>query len=340
MAKQLSETIGHLMIDLEGQSISDTEKELIQHPMVGGLILFTRNYESPAQIEELIKEVRHVANKELLIAVDHEGGRVQRFREGFTVLPAIAELARQDDAENVAFRHAWLMASELRAIDVDFSFAPVLDINYGMSSVIGDRAFHDKPEKIIQLAKAYIDGMAQAGMASTGKHFPGHGGVVEDSHTEMPIDKRLKEELFNQDIKPFSELMRSGLNAVMPAHVIYENVDKEPAGFSTYWLQTILREQLGFNGVIFTDDLSMQGAAVKGGYIERAEAAQAAGCDMLLACNNQEGAISILDHANLKMIDESSKRLMTMRGKNQYNREALLNSKDWSHAIETIETIC
>lgn len=328
--------IAPVMLDLEGLELSKEEVEILNHPLTGGVIFFTRNYESVEQLTVLVESVRNSTDKDLLIAVDHEGGRVQRFRTEFTELPAIASLANSDDPSQQAFSHAWLMAAEVRAMDIDFSFAPVLDINYGVSSVIGDRSFNRDPNVITTLAKEYIEGMREAGMASTGKHFPGHGAVVEDSHHEIPVDRRSKEEIWQEDIIPFAQLIKQGLDAVMPAHVIYEAVDKQPAGFSSYWLKQILREELKFDGVIFSDDLTMEGAAVAGDFASRAEAAMNAGCDMVLVCNNREGAIQVLDKSNIQQTNVSAKRLFRMQGKPFMNRSALLESKRWSDVVNKV----
>ena len=287
-----------LMLDLEGLQVSDVEKDLLSHPGTGGLILFTRNYQDRQQLAELIRQIRAV-RPEILIAVDQEGGRVQRFREGFVRLPPMAALgSRYDQAPQLAMAEASLlgelMASELTELDIDLSFAPVLDLDYGTSTVIGDRSFHGDADAMIALASAFIDGMSAAGMAATGKHFPGHGHVVADSHLELPVDPRPLAEIEAADLRPFVALAQK-LDGIMPAHVIYSAVENQTAGFSRYWLQTRLREQMGFRGVIFSDDLSMAGAHGVGGYAERARAALEAGCDMVLACNNRAGAEQVLD---------------------------------------------
>ena len=287
-----------LMLDLEGLQVSDVEKVLLSHPGTGGLILFTRNYQDRQQLAELVRQIRAV-RPEILIAVDQEGGRVQRFRDGFVRLPPMAALGRRyDQTPQLAMAEASLvgelMASELTELDIDLSFAPVLDLDYGTSTVIGDRSFHGDADAMIALAGAFIDGMSAAGMAATGKHFPGHGHVVADSHLELPVDPRPLAEIEAADLRPFVALAQK-LDGIMPAHVIYSAVENQTAGFSRYWLQTRLREQMGFRGVIFSDDLSMAGAHGVGGYAERARAALAAGCDMVLACNNRTGAEQVLD---------------------------------------------
>lgn len=287
-----------LMLDLEGLQVSDVEKDLLTHPGTGGLILFTRNYQDRQQLAELVRQIRAV-RPEILIAVDQEGGRVQRFRDGFVRLPPMAALGRRyDQSPQAAVEEAVLlgelMASELTELDIDLSFAPVLDLDYGTSTVIGDRSFHGDADAMISLAGAFIDGMSAAGMAATGKHFPGHGHVVADSHLELPVDPRPLAEIEAADLRPFVALAQK-LDGIMPAHVIYSAVENQTAGFSRYWLQTRLREQMGFRGVIFSDDLSMTGAHGVGGYPERARAALEAGCDMVLACNNRAGAEQVLD---------------------------------------------
>jgi len=331
--------IAALMLDLEDLELTGEEKELLRHPLTGGVILFTRNYNSPEQLELLVAAIREESGKEMLISVDHEGGRVQRFREGFTTLPAIATLCHQGDAKQVTFNHGWLMAAEVRAVGIDFSFAPVLDVDYGVSEVIGNRSFSRDPKIISALAIEYIKGMREAGMASTGKHFPGHGAVTEDSHHAIPVDNRSRDEIWDNDIIPFRDLIPEGLDAIMPAHVIFSEVDSKPAGFSSYWLQTVLRKDLNFDGVIFSDDLTMEGASVMGGYAERAEAAMDAGCDMILVCNNRAGAIEVIDKANINQSTESSNRLLRMRGKPFMNRSALLDTKKWSEAVEGLSAL-
>jgi len=328
--------IAPLMLDLHGIELSSEEKDLLQHPMTGGVIFFTRNYESIEQLSVLVEQVRLAANKPLLISVDHEGGRVQRFRSEFTQLPPIASLSDNSQPEKMSYSHGWLMAAEVRAMGIDFSFAPVLDINYGVSEVIGDRSFNEDPKVISLLAKEYIKGMREAGMASTGKHFPGHGAVTEDSHLEIPVDKRSREEIWQKDIVPFVALIEEGLDAVMPAHVIYSEVDDKPAGFSRYWLQQVLRDELNFEGVIFSDDLTMEGASVMGGYPERAEAAMEAGCDMVLVCNNRKGAIEVIDQARINQSEQSAQRLMRMQGQPFMNRSALLDTKRWAEVVDEI----
>jgi len=327
-------TLGPLMVDLEATVISPAEKELLLKPEVGGVILFTRNYESVEQITDLVEQIHRLRDPHLLVAVDHEGGRVQRFREGFTRIPAAATYAKVasenlDQARNLADKAGWLMAVELRACDIDFSFAPVLDLAHGLSGVIGDRAFHGKPQTVATLAYAFMHGMNRAGMQAVGKHFPGHGGVVEDSHVAMPVDHRELKALFESDIVPFQYMIENKLAAIMPAHVIYDHVDEKPAGYSAYWVQNILRHRLHFNGVIFSDDLSMEAACVAGGYGERAEAALQAGCDMALVCNHLEGAIEAAEYIKGYTNPTSALRLVRMHGKKPISWEKLKQDHEW-----------
>ena len=315
--------MGPLMLDVQGCELDAEEREILRHPTVGGVILFGRNYHDRSQLSALVKTIRQAANKPLLIAVDHEGGRVQRFRNGFSRIPPMGILHKAgNQAADLATECGWLMAAELLAHDIDLSFAPVLDLERG-SNVIGDRSFSSDPEQVIQLASAFIDGMHQAGMKATGKHFPGHGSVRADSHLESPRDNRSWEEIEATDLVPFRKLIPAGkLDAIMPAHVIYTELDDQPAGFSRFWLQEVLRGKYGFNGVIFSDDLTMEGAAVAGGYPERAQAALNAGCDMLLACNNRAGAVAILDGLQNPPASRAESLLST-------------NNGDWSRLTST-----
>ncbi|MGM0595126.1 MAG: beta-N-acetylhexosaminidase, partial [Pseudomonadota bacterium] len=258
-------SLGPVMLDLRGATLQDGEAELLRHPLVGGVILFSRNYENPEQLTALIDAIHAVRTPPLLVAVDHEGGRVQRFRQGFTRLPPMrrfGEIYERDRrrARQLAEQAGWVMASELRAVGVDFSFAPVLDLDYGVSAVIGDRAFHRSPEVVADLGAALMHGMQRAGMAAVGKHFPGHGAVTVDSHEAIPQDSRPLVDILAEDVRPYRSMIANGMAGVMPAHVIYTDVDPQPAGFSSYWLGEVLRSQLAFQGVIFSDDLNMEGA--------------------------------------------------------------------------------
>lgn len=309
--------IGSLMLDIQGTTLSSEDIELLQAPHVGGLILFSRNIESPQQVRALTDHIRQI-RPEILIAVDQEGGRVQRLRQGFSRLPAmgrLGELYRTEpqQALNLAELAGWLMATEVLAVGIDFSFAPVLDIN-DISDVIGDRAFADNPDDIIMLAGAFMRGMQSAGMATTGKHFPGHGSVKADTHHAPAVDERCYDEIFAKDMQSFIQLMPH-LDALMPAHVIYPQVDENPAGFSPFWIQEVLRKRLNFDGVLFSDDLSMQAACVAGNADARILAALNAGCDMGLVCNDRQAAIIALQglqQANIAMPNQT--RLEKMRG--------------------------
>jgi len=290
--------MGPVMLDIAGTTLTDEDRARLLHPLVFGVILFARNFSDPEQIANLCAELRGLRDPRLLIAVDHEGGRVQRFRSGFTALPPMAALGRiwdQDPQQGVAAARAVgvLIGAELAASGVDLSFTPVLDLDYGPSRAIGDRAFHRDPGAVANLAEALMAGLSERGMQAVGKHFPGHGFVAADSHLEIPVDNRLFGEIA-ADLIPYRRLIPLGLAAVMPAHVIYPEVDAAPAGFSSVWLQRILRKELGFQGVIFSDDLSMEGASVAGGIVQRAEAALGAGCDIVLVCNRPAAADELL----------------------------------------------
>lgn len=340
MQKKMS--LGPIMCDLRGLQLEADERDMLLHPQTGGVILFSRNYESPEQIAALTKSIHNLRQPHLLIAVDHEGGRVQRFREGFSLLPAcalIGQCGSISQSNTLAEQAGWLMASELLAVGIDLSFAPVLDVGGKISKVIGDRAFHVNPERVAQLARAYMRGMKDAGMAAVGKHYPGHGSVVEDSHVAIPYDERPFEDIKMHDLVPFERMIHAGLPGLMPAHVIYSKVDKLPAGFSSIWLKQILRKQFEFQGTIFSDDLSMAGAEVIGGYPERAETALNAGCDMVLVCNNQHGAIEILDEANINSNIESQSRLIRMHGHFGNSLNELRQTKLWKERSEAVANL-
>ncbi|MGD8576952.1 MAG: beta-N-acetylhexosaminidase [Thiohalophilus sp.] len=328
-------SLGPVMLDIEGTLLNEEDRELLLHPHVGGVILFSRNFDTIEQLQDLVREIHALRQPRLLVAVDHEGGRVQRFREGFSHIPPAGLFGRIYDQDHHRARMlsreaGWLMAIELRAVDIDFSFAPVLDLDYGVSEVIGDRAFHHKPEVVAELAHAFMQGMSDAGMAATGKHFPGHGAVAADSHKAIPVDSRDYHDIYNQDILPFRRMIRYGLEAIMPAHIIYDKVDSLPAGFSPTWLKQILRERLQFQGVIFSDDLDMEGASVAGErYSDRARTALEAGCDMVLVCNNREGAIDVLESLGEFEDPVAHLRLARMHGKGDIERQKLHASSQW-----------
>jgi beta-N-acetylhexosaminidase len=308
------------MLDLAGTELDADDRRRLLHPLTGGVILFSRNYRDPEQLAALTEEIHALRSPHLLIAVDHEGGRVQRFREGFTVPPPMRELGRVWDRHPTQARHlardvGFVLGAELRARGVDFSFAPVLDLDYGASSVIGDRAFHRDPQVVTELAHALMKGLQEAGMHAVGKHFPGHGHVAADSHLDVPVDEREYGDIEQTDLTPFRRMIGYGLPAIMPAHVIYPRVDAMPAGFSRVWLQDVLRGRLGFEGVIFSDDLSMEGARVAGDVIGRAHAALAAGCDMVLLCNKPDAADELIEGLDYPLPAISLARLARMHGR-------------------------
>ncbi len=298
--RRLKLPLGPVVLDPAGTALTDDDRRRLRHPAAGGVILFAHNFESPEQLLALTGEIAGLRQPELLIGVDHEGGRVQRFLLGFTAIPPMRRLGVLWDRDREAARRAaravgTVISAELGAHGVDFSFTPVLDLDYGSSAVIGHRAFHYDPNAVGALAAQLIEGLAGGGMAAVGKHFPGHGFAAADSHVAVPTDQRPSKDIFSKDLVPYRAAINAGLAAVMPAHVIYPQADAEPAGYSKYWLQGVLRGQLGFEGLIFSDDLSMEGASTAGGIPERAQAALAAGCDMVLLCQNPEGQDKLLD---------------------------------------------
>ncbi len=333
--------LGPAMVDVAGLELAADEAERLRHPQVGGVILFARNYASPLQLVRLVQAIRALRSPQLLVAVDHEGGRVQRFRHGFTPIPPMATLGRLWDGERARALEAargcgMVIARELQAHGVDFSFTPVLDVDHGESGVIGDRALHRDPEAIAQLAHALQSGLHDGGMASVGKHFPGHGYVRADSHLEVPVDERTFDEIAACDLVPFERLARSGMEAMMPAHVIYPQVDGQPAGFSRVWLQDILRERLGFDGLVFSDDLSMEGASTAGGPAERAQAALDAGCDMVLLCNDPKAQDALLAGLEARRLAPSlARRIEAMRG-GAVSDAALAASAEYLAAVESL----
>ncbi len=309
---------GRVVVDIAGTELTGDERTLLCHPEVGGMILFSRNFESRSQLRALTASVRALRKPGLLITVDHEGGRVQRFREGYTQLPAMHALGdayAKDGASGLELARAegFLLAAELLEDGVDLSFTPVLDLDFGRSAVIGNRAFSGDPGIVAAVAGALIKGLAEAGMASVGKHFPGHGWAEADSHVAIPVDERKRADMESLDLAPYRALIPKGLAAVMPAHVIYPQVDDRPAGFSHVWLKQILRERLGFDGLIFSDDLTMEGASVVGGVIDRARAALEAGCDMVLVCNHPDLARELVEGHRAGPVDPV--RMDRLRGR-------------------------
>jgi beta-N-acetylhexosaminidase len=334
--------LGPLMIDVAGHALDAEDRELLRHPAVGGLILFARNYAEPAQVEALVREAHALREPRLLVAVDHEGGRVQRFREGFSRVPPMRAFgAVWDEDQRAALRNAelagWLIGAELRAVGVDLAFAPVLDLDFGLSSVIGDRAFHAEADAVARLGAALSSGLKRAGMAATAKHFPGHGGIAADSHLELPVDPRPRADLEAADLVPFRRLIESGVPSVMMAHVVYPAVDALPASFSARWIQAELRGALDFRGAVFCDDLSMQGAAVIGDHAERARVALAAGCDMLPLCNDRAAASRVLDALRPAPDPARQLRLTRLHGRGAYaDRAELRASTEWREASAAV----
>ena len=336
--------LGPLMIDVAGLALDAIDREVLAHPLVGGVVLFSRNYADRTQLAALCAEIHALRNPPLLVAVDHEGGRVQRFRAGFTELPAMARLGEHyarapQSALALATELGWLMAAELRAVGVDFSFAPVLDLYTATSRVINERAFHAEPEIVARLAQACMRGIHAAGMAAVGKHFPGHGSVNADSHHELPIDRRPLSRIRHRDLVPFRLLCAAGIEAIMPAHVLFPQVDNVPVGYSARWLAEILRGELEFQGAIFSDDLSMSGAAIDSGHVERARRALAAGCDMCLLCNDRAAAVRVLHELEASPEPLSLVRLMRMHGRPALGELALAQSPRHAAAVRALATL-
>ena len=326
-------TLGPLMVDVAGLELTPEDRDVLRHPLVGSVILFTRNYATAEQLTRLVADIHAVRSPALIVAVDQEGGRVQRFRPEFSRLPPPRRIGHEFDLDPrnglaLARSMGWLMAAELRAHGVDLSFAPCVDLDYGVSEVIGDRAFHAKPEAVAQLALAYMQGMKDAGMSATAKHFPGHGAVVADSHQSLPVDRRGWEELDN-DVLPYRRLIANGLHGVMVAHVLFPAVAPEPASLSRRWVQNALREELRFNGAVFTDDLSMGGAAEYGDIVVRAQAALSAGCDVLPVCNDRPAVAKLLAELDHEIDPSAHLRLVRMRGRAAPEREELLAGSAW-----------
>ena len=334
-------TSGRLMVDLQGTHLFSNDIELLQNAHVGGVILFARNMESREQLIDLVTAIRDVS-PHVLIAVDQEGGRVQRFQNQFTRLPAMQVLGdvvnqNQDFSLSLLKDAGWLMASEILACGLDISFAPVLDVDRDTSIIIGDRAFSDQPDLVVNMAKAFIDGMSEAGMAATGKHFPGHGGIVEDSHLEAPVDHRTMAELAHRDLLPFTQLGKH-LGGIMTAHITFPHVDQQSVGFSQYWIQQILRKQLNFQGVVFSDDLTMKGADLAGGFREKAKLALEAGCDMILVCNAPDGVQEVLEYMQDANIDGCSK-IMQMRAKKSVSWQQLTEQPRYKEIVRNLANL-
>jgi beta-N-acetylhexosaminidase len=335
--------LGPLMVDIAGTELSAEDTRVLAHPLVGSVLLFTRNYTDPRQIAALTEAIRAVRSPHLLIAVDHEGGRVQRFREGFTRLPAARLLGRQYDEDRrdglaLAQSVGWLLASELRAVGVDFSFAPCADLDYGVSEIIGDRAFHSDPDSVAALAVATLSGMREAGMAAVAKHFPGHGAVVADSHVALPVDRREFADL-EGDIRPYRPLIDNNVPGIMAAHVVFPAIDALPASLSKRWITGVLRGELGFHGCVFADDLSMAGAVAFGNVVERAELAIAAGCDVLPICNDRHSVELALDRLGVDAVSAASQaRLVRMRARGEAPAD-LHGNRHWQETAARIAAL-
>jgi beta-N-acetylhexosaminidase len=336
-------SLGPLMVDIAGCDLNADDVRILAHPLVGSVILFARNYANVKQITELTASIRALRTPHLLIAVDQEGGRVQRFRDGFTRLPAVRLLGRaydEDRRDGLALTQSvgWLMASELRAVGVDFSFAPCVDLDYGVSEIIGDRAFHSDPEAVAALAVATLTGMREAGMAAVAKHFPGHGAVVADSHVALPVDRRAFADM-EADIRPYRPLIENNLAAIMAAHVVFPTVDTLPASLSRRWISDILRAELKFHGCVFADDLSMAGAAAFGDVFARAELALAAGCDVLPICNDRHSVESVLGRLSAEVGSAASQaRLVRMRARGEASAD-LRSSRQWQETAARIASL-
>lgn len=343
MINKISLPLGALMLDIEGDCLTVDDRRRLLHPAVGGVILFRRNFVSVAQITKLIDAIKALREPELIVAVDHEGGRVQRFIEGFTRLPAMRNLGdvyeRQgvQAACNAAEQTGWVLAAQLRGVGVDLSFTPVLDLDWGACAVIGNRSFHGNPTVVSILAAALQRGLARGGMAACGKHFPGHGAVGGDSHHTLPHDERDFATIQAQDLYPFKTMIQAGLASLMPAHVLYPKVDSQPAGFSTIWLKDILRQQMGFDGMVFSDDLTMEGAAGGGTIQERTQAALMSGCDVVLVCNRPDLLDTLL--ADFPTVDNPNlaQRWQKIRGR---KIEDLSDNMDFQAACTTVATLC
>ncbi|MCS6946906.1 MAG: beta-N-acetylhexosaminidase [Steroidobacteraceae bacterium] len=337
-------TLGPLLIDIAGERLGPEDREVLQHPLVGGVILFSRNYRDPQQLAALVADIQAVRQPPLLVTVDHEGGRVQRFRDGFSALPAMRRIGFIYDIDareglQLARQLGWLMAVELRAVGIDLSFAPCVDLDYGVSSVIGDRALHADADLVARLAVAYMLGMRAAGMAATAKHFPGHGAVVADSHVALPVDRRELASL-EADLRPYRALIANGLAAVMVGHILFPAVDAQPASLSPVWIRRVLRGELQFSGVVFADDLSMQGAAIGGDIVERCARAIEAGCDVLPICNRRDAVLRVLDEWRWRADPALALRLVRLRARGPRPTFAALRASAEWQACQTALQRC
>jgi len=333
-------SLGPVMLDIEGVSLTPADRDLIREPAVGGVILFARNYESPEQVTDLVAKIRALKSPPVLVAVDHEGGRVQRFRDGFSRIPAMRHIGHEydedpEEALRLARQAGWLIASELRAAGIDLCFAPCIDLDWGISEIIGDRAFHNKPEVVGELAGAFSRGLRSAGMAAVAKHFPGHGAVVADSHLKLPVDRRDYGMLLD-DMRPYDKLISNSLVAgVMVAHIVYREIDSMPAGFSRHWIENELRSRLGFGGAVFCDDLTMKATEAYGSMRKRARLALGAGCDMVLVCNDRRAAELTVMSLNEYSNPLSQVRLARLHGTGHALRESLRATEIWQEAVDS-----
>ncbi len=330
------------MLDIEGRQLTPADRALLQEPAVGGVILFSRNYESPSQLADLIAGIRALRSPPLLIAVDHEGGRVQRFRAGFSAIPPMRRLGRQYDGDSeeavaLAKTAGWLIASELRAMNIDLSFTPCVDLDWGVSEIIGNRAFHRNPDVVAELASAFCNGLRSAGMAAVAKHFPGHGAVVADSHDQLPVDRRSYGDLLD-DMRPYEKLIaKRQLAGVMIAHIVYAETDPLPASFSSYWIKQQLRSALNYDGAVVCDDLSMKATETMGSMPKRARLALQAGCDMVMVCNNRPAASATVAALRDYSDPLSLVRLARLHGTGKVVRESLLASDQWQIAADSLQ---
>lgn len=337
-------SLGPVMVGIAGSELDPVEREVLRHPCVGGVVLFSRNYRCRKQLRALCDAIHALRQPPLLIAVDHEGGRVQRFRDGFTTLPPAARYGMLHDRHpGLACRAAraggWVMAVELRAVGVDFSFAPVLDLGRGVSTVIGDRAFHHDPDGVTTLARAFLAGMRDAEVGGVGKHFPGHGGVAADSHHTLPVDHRSYEDIRLFDLVPFERLARSDLAGIMPAHVVFDCLEPRPAGFSRRWIGDVLRGELGFKGIVFSDDLDMVAAAAGGDHVDRARAALEAGCDVVLVCNDFPAATTVVEGLKTGPDPVRLARMARLHGRGAASFEELASDAAYRSAVAELSSL-
>lgn len=336
--------LGPLIVDIKGTELEKDDLDVLNHPLIGGVILFARNYQSKVQVTRLISEIKAIRSPQLLVCVDQEGGRVQRFKDDFTALPPLHTLGQlfdkdREQALQASRLLARLMAFELKPTGIDFSFAPVVDVYDPASQIIANRAFHHCPQAITALAKAYIDGLHDIGMIAVAKHFPGHGGVLEDSHLCLPTDSRCFNEVEKKDIIPYQTLMSHGLDGLMSAHVLFNHIDHLPSGFSRFWISDILRNKLGFKGIVFTDDLSMQGATEFGNIIDRTRLALEAGCDIALICNDRIAVEKVLDETSLQALINQDTNLSNVCRRQPQQPHWTPDTQEITSLLKRLETV-